>query len=62
MKRIAAMRLFMTNKTSQQPDRTLATDNAGFKIGLYDLNAIETAEIASTLGDSTVTALNVVQV
>ena len=26
-----------------RPDRTLATDNAGLKISLYDLNAIETA-------------------
>ena len=43
-----------------RPDRTLATDNAGLKISLYDLNAVETAvEIASTLGDSTVTALSV---
>lgn len=43
-----------------RPDRTLATDNAGLKISLYDLNAIETAvEIATAQGDSRVTALTV---
>lgn len=43
-----------------RPDRTLATDNAGLKISLYDLNAIETAvEIATAQGDSRVVALSV---
>ena len=44
-----------------RPDRT-PQPIMGLKISLYDLNAIETAvEIASTLGDSTVTALSVVE-
>ena len=42
-----------------RPDRTLATENAGLKISLYDLNAIEAAvELAAAAGGGSVTALS----